>query len=180
MPVNTAFRLSAFVLLLIVQLTRSEEPLAYECIGGSRSTDTQRFDDNHDGTLTDIDNGLTWMRCAVGQRWESNTCLGQATLYDWHSAQQAAQQFNQPSGYAGHKDWRLPKLPELAGIIERHCNDPRANLQLFPATPAAYFWTANTKPQTDDQAYAMDFGPNGVSPLIKSQQALVRLVRGRQ
>jgi len=154
--------------------------LAYECADNLRSTDTQRFDDNHDGTLTDIDSGLTWMRCALGQHWDNNTCLGQPGHHTWQSAQQAARQLNQMNGYAEYKDWRVPGLSELASIIERHCKKPRINLQLFPATPVAYFWSANTKPKTYNQAYVMDFGNEGVTTLIKSDKALVRLVRGRQ
>ncbi len=140
----------------------------------------QRFDDNHDGTLTDIDSGLTWMRCALGQRWDGNTCQGEFERYTWQSAQQATRQFNQKNGDVEYKDWRMPRLPELAGIVERHCKEPRINLQLFPTTPATYFWAVETKPKTYDQAYVMDFGNEGVTTLLKSDQALVRLVRGRQ
>ena len=165
---------------LVLLLTLSNTSFAYECADHIRSTDMQRFDDNHDGTLTDIDSGLTWMRCALGQRWEGNTCLGQPERYTWQSALHAVRQFNQKNGYAEYKDWRMPRLPELAGIIERHCKEPRINLQLFPTTPATYFWAVDTKPKTYDQAYVMDFGSEGVTTLLKSDQALVRLVRGRQ
>jgi len=158
----------------------SNTSFAYECADPIRSTDMQRFDDNHNGTLTDIDSGLTWMRCALGQRWEGNTCLGQPERYTWQSALQAARQFNQLNGYAEYKDWRVPRVQELAGIVERHCKNPRINLQLFPTTTATYFWSVNTKPKTYDQAYVMDFGSEGVTTLLKSDQALVRLVRGRQ
>ena len=161
-------------------LTLSHVSFANECADNIRSTDVQRFDDNHDGTLTDIDSGLTWMRCALGQHWDGNTCLGQPGHYTWQSAQQTVREFNQVGGYVEHKDWRVPKLPELAGIVERHCNNPRINLQLFPATPATYFWAFDTKPKTYDQAYVMHFGTKGVTTLLKSDQALVRLVRGRQ
>ncbi len=163
----------AFLLVL------SPVSFAHECTGNVRSADAQRFDDNRDGTLTDIDSGLTWMRCALGQHWDGHSCLGQPHRYTWQSAQQAARQYNQ-MGYAEYTDWRVPRLPELAGIIERHCKNPRINLQLFPATPAVYFWASTTKPKIYDQAYVMDFGSKGVTTLRKNEQALVRLVRGRQ
>lgn len=151
---------------------------AQDCAGDARSTDASRFDDNHDGTLTDIDTGLTWMRCALGLRWDGNTCQGQVDRYDWQAAQQAARRLNERGGLAGNSDWRLPRLPELAGIAERHCKDPRINLQLFPATPAALFWTVSGKPGLPDQAYALDFGPRGVVTVYKADRYPVRLVRG--
>jgi hypothetical protein len=179
MSTNNSYRTNTIsILLTLLLLTLSDTSLGYECAGNERSTDTQRFDDNHDGTLTDIDTGLTWMRCALGQRWDGNTCLNHAEQHSWQSAQHAAQQLNQTGGYAGHKDWRVPKLPELAGITERHCKNPRINLSLFPATTATVFWTANAKPKTDDQAYAMDFGDKGVTSLLKNERAQVRLVQG--
>ncbi|NOX91160.1 MAG: DUF1566 domain-containing protein, partial [Gammaproteobacteria bacterium] len=87
-------------------LTLSNTSFANECADHIRSADMQRFDDNHDGTLTDIDSGLTWMRCALGQRWDGNTCLGQPGHYTWQSAQHVVRQLNQKSGYAEYKDWR--------------------------------------------------------------------------
>lgn len=175
MPIRHYFLATCCALLLLL----SDTLPAYECADQARSTTSQRFDDNQDGTLTDIDSGLTWMRCAQGQRWDGDTCLGQAEPYNWLSAQHAAQQLNQQGGYAGHADWRVPRLPELAGIVERHCKDPRINLQLFPTTPATYFWVVNAKPGIPDQAYAMDFGTQGATTRLKSEPALLRLVRGR-
>lgn len=142
------------------------------------STPTENFTDNGDGTVTDKRSGLTWMRCAHGQTWSGADCTGTAQPLAWSEALAMALNLNALGGYASHADWRVPKLPELAGIIERQCNDPRVNLTLFPATPAAAFWSATSKRGADDQALVLSFGPEGVNALSKEETHFVRLVRG--
>jgi hypothetical protein len=151
---------------------------AYECSAVAGVSSAWRFDDNRDGTLTDLDSGLTWMRCALGQHWDGHTCRGQPARYDWQAAQQAARQLNASGGFAGSRDWRLPRLPELAGIVARECRDPRINLQLFPATPPALFWSSSGKPMVAGQAYALGFGQQGAMAVDKGESHSVRLVRG--
>jgi hypothetical protein len=142
------------------------------------STPTENFTDNGDGTVTDKQSGLTWMRCAQGQTWSGGGCAGSAQRYTWPDALAMALNLNALGGHAQHADWRIPKLPELAGIVERQCRDPRINLALFPATPAAAFWSATSRRGEDDQALALSFGPEGVSAGSKEETHFVRLVRG--
>lgn len=142
------------------------------------SAPTVNFTDNGDGTVTDKRSGLTWMRCAQGQIWSGGNCTGNAQRHSWPDALAIALNLNALGGYAGHADWRIPKLPELAGIVERQCNDPRINLTLFPATPASVFWSATSRRGADDQALALSFGPEGVSTDSKEEAYFVRLVRG--
>ncbi len=37
-----------------------------------------RYRDNGDGTVTDVETGLQWMRCSLGQKWKGSTCVGEA------------------------------------------------------------------------------------------------------
>jgi hypothetical protein len=142
------------------------------------STPIENFTDNGDGTVTDKQSGLTWMRCAHGQTWSGTDCTGSAQRHSWPDALAMALNLNALGGYAGHADWRIPKLPELAGIVERQCRDPRINLALFPATPAAAFWSATSRRGADDEALALSFGPEGASTDGKEETHFVRLVRG--
>ena len=155
---------------------------AYECDTETRplSTPTDRFDNNEDGTLTDIESGLTWMRCTLGQHWDGKACLGEARAFTWATAKLAVTELNEKGGYATHDDWRIPRLPELASIIERQCVNPRVNITLFPNTPPKPFWTANAKREKDHLAYALDFGTQGVMPEDKTSAYFIRLVRGRE
>jgi hypothetical protein len=143
------------------------------------STPTERFADNGDGTVTDTQSGLMWMRCAVGQSWTGTACSGAPRGLTWSSAQEAALSLNTQGGYARHADWRMPHIPELAMIVERQCDNPRVNLKLFPDTPAAWFWTATGRRGKcqDGQAYRLSFGPEGAGPERKDVLNYARLVR---
>ena len=145
------------------------------------SAPVERFSDNGDGTLYDLEPDLTWMRCSLGQVWTGTTCTGTPATYTWQSAQDAANKLNQDGGFANRHDWRVPKIAELASIAERQCSNPRINLALFPATPPVYFWTATMRPGTapdDPFAYAISFGADGPKHAGKEEKFSVRLVSG--
>ncbi len=159
------------------------------------SSPTSRFEDGNDGTVTDKQSKLMWMRCAVGQNWNQNTCAGQSSSLSWTDGVKAAEAVNK-SGKFFYSDWRLPQLPELASITERQCRSPRINLEIFPNTPADLFWSATSRPpgaassppgsgsasaapaETPEHfAFALSFGPDGVTYANKLEQHDVRLVR---
>ncbi|MGE5155662.1 MAG: DUF1566 domain-containing protein [Bdellovibrio bacteriovorus] len=146
--------------------------------GFPASAPAERFVDNGDGTVTDLSSQLMWMRCSVGQTWSQGTCGGTPDRRDWPSASALAEEVNQ-AGTLFYTDWRLPRLPELASIVERNCKDPRIDLRVFPTTPAEVYWSATPRPNDGDTGlvYALDFGNQGVIPESRDQQHLVRLVR---
>ena len=69
------------------------------------------FQDNQDGTLTDLFTGLIWPKdttnvlCAFG---------ASSTQYD---AQEYLTAFNATSSFAGFSDWRLPNIKEMASLL---------------------------------------------------------------
>lgn len=150
---------------------------AQECqTEASPAQDKSRFDINENGTVTDIESGLTWSRCVAGQTWDGKTCTGEARLLSWSEAQQYPQQLHDQRNDSAA--WRLPKLNELAGIVDMNCDDPRIDLSLFPNTAGDAFWTSNTKKYTE-QVYVLSFGRQGVSSVDKTEKHYVRLVYGR-
>ncbi len=160
------------------------------------SSPTSRFQDGGDGTVTDTQSKLMWMRCAIGQSWSKGHCIGRSTALTWADAEHAVNTVNK-SGQFFYSDWRLPQLPELASISERQCKNPRINLEVFPDTLADFFWSATSRPagaasvppgsavgsssrpaETPEQfAFVLSFGPDGVSYAKKQEQHNVRLVR---
>jgi hypothetical protein len=142
------------------------------------STPTSRFEDNGDGTVTDKASKLMWIRCALGQTWANGTCSGAAAALTWQGAIDAAQAINK-RGKFFFGDWRLPQVPELAGIAERQCSNPRINLTVFPGTPSAAFWTATSRPSTavEASAFVLGFGADGIRYVSKEEMHDVRLVR---
>lgn len=145
------------------------------------STPASHFEDHGDGTVTDLQSKLMWMRCSAGQTWSGTDCVGEAVDLDWRAAQAAADEVNR-RGTAFYKDWRVPRIPELATITERQCETPRINLALFPHTPAGFYWTASTRPvkEAATSAFALSFGADGVRFEDKGEANLVRLVRNAQ
>ncbi|MGD8566657.1 MAG: DUF1566 domain-containing protein [Gammaproteobacteria bacterium] len=139
--------------------------------------DSSRFDVNDNGTVTDIESGLTWQRCAVGQHWQGGTCVGKARPLTWNQARVLIKSKQQSRN--GQYTWRIPKLTEIAGIADIRCRSPRIDLSIFPGTLATPYWTANNTPGGRDQAYTLSFGPEGVASSPKMEKHYVRLVQGR-
>jgi len=140
------------------------------------SSPASRFVYNQNGTVTDKETNITWMRCAVGQRWDGKTCIGTAKEFSWQEAKDAVAELN--SDKFGDPDtWRIPLVPELASIVERKCFEPRVNLSVFPHTPAKQFWSAMEKKGSADLAYTLDFGKGSVTPNDKEFSGVIRLMK---
>ncbi len=140
------------------------------------STPTSRFT-TEGMTVTDKETTLSWMRCAIGQRWNGETCTGQPQKLDWKHAMALVAETN-TQGYDGHSDWRMPMVPELASIVERQCFNPRMNIVVFPGAPSVIFWSSMEKMGTADFAYTLDFGGGQAVASAKTRIGAVRLVRG--
>lgn len=118
-----------------------------------------RYQMNADGTVVDTYTGLMWMRCAMGQTWDSKTptCNGTATGYTWKDALAAVQTLDQGNGFAGYKDWRLPNERELASLARFACSDPAINETAFPATPSKVFWSSTPAAGNYGMEWGIDF-----------------------
>jgi hypothetical protein len=153
-------------------------PSRQVCADGASTLPLSRFQDNGDGTVTDLMSKLMWMRCASGQQWTDGRCKGQATAYNWSDAVQQAEQIS-AKGTAFFNDWRLPALRDLASITDRGCENPRTNVAVFPGTPATPFWTSTPRPgePSEERAFALSFGGEGVVLARKGERFPVRFVR---
>ncbi len=140
------------------------------------TTPTNDFTDNIDGTVTHKISGLTWKRCAEGQTWTNNSCNGQANRYSFSEATALT------SNFAGHSDWRLPNIAELASIIERESFNPAINGAIFPQALALPTWsnTVPADPLKAEQIWGVDFQFGFMDPFGKvSTRAVARQVRGK-
>lgn len=166
------------MLALLCAMSIAGPVLAQSCNTESRreSTPTARF--SLDGaTVVDNATHLIWMRCALGQAWDGKSCQGEAKTFAWADAVAAIRQLNE-GGFAGHNDWRLPAIPELASIVELRCFNPRVNVEVFPATPPQIFWSGMEKMGATQYAYSLDFGGGEARASLKDQAGSLRLVRG--
>ena len=92
------------------EFTQAETPGAGEEFFGQDaqySTNEMQFEDNEDGTVTDLHTGLMWQQ-AVGEK------MG------WERAMAGAQDFD----LAGHDDWRMPTVKELYSLLDFSGEDP--------------------------------------------------------
>lgn len=77
---------------------------------------------NNNTEVKDLQTNLTWQRCRIGQTGTS--CTGNATLYTWPEALQAAQNIGD--------GWRIPNIKELISLVEHACYNPSINTAMFP------------------------------------------------
>jgi Protein of unknown function (DUF1566) len=148
------------------------------CSDARSSLSSSRFTDNGDGTVSDAESKLMWMRCADGQQWRGQRCVGAALAHDWATAGRQAERLNR-DGSAFFNDWRVPTLRELASITDRGCRNPRTNLAVFPDTPAAAFWSSTARPgeAAGERVLGLSFGDEGVMLARKDERFHLRLVR---
>jgi hypothetical protein len=166
-------------LLVLAALAPWQSAGAQQACNDSRSSlASARFKDNGDGTVSDVESKLMWMRCASGQQWLGQRCRGAAMAYDWNAAAKQADALNR-EGSAFFNDWRLPTLRELATITDRGCRNPRTNLTAFPDTPAATFWSSTARPgeAAGERVLGLSFGDEGVTLARKDERFHLRLVR---
>jgi hypothetical protein len=141
------------------------------------STPDTRFSVSGD-EVTDLQTGLIWQRCSVGQRWDGTTCSGDTTRHNWSEALAMA---------AG--DWRLPNIKELMSIVETACVNPAVNLTVFPfpATASFKYWSSSPVDYGNSFAWGVGFYGSGVGfygsgagMYNKDSDKYVRLVLGGQ
>jgi hypothetical protein len=141
--------------------------------GDSVAAAASRFTDHGDGTLTDSTSGLTWKRCSEGQTWDGATCTGSATKHDRREALDLAKGATD----AGHDDWRVPSLDELASLVDKACAHPALDLSTFPDTPAGVFWSSTRDATNPAYAWYVHFHDGHAAKGHQSRGAHVRLVR---
>lgn len=139
------------------------------------STDSANFTINSDGTVVDNNTQLMWMRCSIGQTWNttSSNCTGSPTLYQWDKALLASSNYS----FAGFSDWRLPNINELRSIVEDCRSSPAINRELFPNSPVGKFWSSSTYITNAAQAWLIDFDLGRDNFDLKTRTNALRLVR---
>lgn len=137
-----------------------------------------RYIDHGDGTITDQQTGLMWQQCIAGQ--SSSDCSGTGTTMPWDAALQYPDSLNVSGGLAGHTDWRLPNIKELASLVNKACYNPAINLTRFPNTPSTSYWSASPYAGSSYGAWRLNFYGGNVNGNSRNDGSLVRLVRGGQ
>jgi len=116
-----------------------------------------RYQDNGDGTTTDVKTKLIWMRCSVGQTWMSGTCSGEATKFNWEDAKK------QTASFAGHNDWRIPTIEELRTLV--YCSNGKPDY-FNMGKPGRDEYEAQGNPSDFDLGCQGEIGKDHESPTI--------------
>jgi hypothetical protein len=123
-------------------------------VRGAKRPDAHNYVNNEDGTITDSDSGLMWAQVpAASMTWD------------------AALAYTKGLAVAGHMDWRLPDVKELATLIDfATLNSPASgsgvpciNRTFFPDAKATFYWSL-TKLHSRDaaEAWYVDFASGSV------------------
>ena len=168
----TALGLSLFVIATHAEQTCNEAVVA--------TAPDSHYEDNGDGTVTDLATGLIWKQCAEGLSG-AGCATGSAQGFSWPAALQCAE----AEVFAGSDLWRLPNKNELASLVERRCYGPAINQRYFPNTPSSGFWSSSPNANYSNSnftsfAWIVNFNYGSVGLSRKFNGEYVRLVRAGQ
>jgi hypothetical protein len=156
-----------------------------------------RYQNNLNGTVTDIQTNLMWMRCSVGQTWNGETCTDEAEEFTWKRAKKLT------ANFAGYSDWRISMIEELRTLVycssgkpdyfnpdavndpddfdcEGEYQKPTIVQAAFPNTPDTWFWSGSPRANYSDYAWYVNFSNGNAYDSTRGNDLHVRLVRGGQ
>ncbi len=143
------------------------------CVRGGQ-LEIGNFTDNKDGTVSDSATGLMWQQAEGGvDLWSSGTNVsGSGLVY--------ALSYCTGLGLAGHSDWRLPNVKELASIVDYAQYNPEINTAFFPNAAVNLYWSSTPSSTFASIAWGVQFFNGGVTYSSMSDGYNVRCVRGGQ
>ena len=124
-----------------------------------------RFKDNGDGTVTDIETGLMWVRNANSPHRSMN----------WEDAMKYCEEIN----LQGFQDWRLPSKSDFLGLIDKEGID----VALPPGHPFnevvkfGDYWTSSINPLGPMYTYVVNVGNGSTRFSSKNRMGFVWAVR---
>lgn len=134
---------------------------------------TGRFRINGDNTITDQKTGLLII--------QDPTQLGEAFQETMtHADALAAIAKLNETGYAGHKDWRLPTVEEICGMIDRKRHHPCYNTDIFKGKFDNWYWSGDDLADEPAAAWCVRTFRGRVDRYNKNYTSYVRPVRSSQ
>lgn len=119
------------------------------------------FYDNGDGTIDDLNTGLTWQQDSLPYNW------------------QGALAYCENLTLAQHSDWRLPNIYELLTLLDHNKADLAINSDFYSSTAATSYWSS-TSIHLTLRAWVVSFDSGRIKAEDKQGNYYVRAVRGGQ
>lgn len=121
-----------------------------------------------DNVVLDNTTGLMWTRCTGKDKDimdKTSLCADSHAAMEWIYAVELCKiKMNAGSGYAGYKDWRLPRVPELMSIVSYNnlvAANPAIDVTAFPGTINNIdkgYWSFTSKLFIGDYYETIDYG----------------------
>ena len=125
--------------------------------------------DNGNGTITDLNTGLMWMRATADANGDGT--IDSNDRITW----QAAIDYCAGTIFAGHGDWRLPTKFELQSIVDYGRYGPSINPVFISLS--SYYCSATTLTRNTAYAWYIYFNYGADSMTVKTSDNYVRCVR---
>lgn len=105
-----------------------------------------------DGLAKDLNTGLMWMRCSIGQNWYGllgyGVCQGEAKIF---SSENETHGISSNFEYSGYADWRIPSVDELVTLF--NCDNVEGGLACGDNKKKSPYVVQLVFPQTSEQPY---------------------------
>ena len=126
--------------------------------------------------IVELQSGVEWMRCSVGQQWNGTSCDGEIVRLNHDDIAKAIVIANKQLG----GNWRLPNREELEGLVCADCKTVKIDSNSFPQTVPEPYWTGEVNAFAARHFWSVNFMTGFTYGRFFPQQALaVRLVRDR-
>jgi hypothetical protein len=150
------------------------------------------YEDNLDGTFTDLNTGLMWeIKDEADDVADYDNPHDVDNLYTWTGLADGDDtnpdgtafteflaELNAEPGFAGHTDWRLPTVKELQSLVDYSVQYPAVADGLPGATKSSYYWSSTSYAGNDGIAWYVFCSSGGVVLNNKANCNHVRAVRG--
>jgi hypothetical protein len=172
------------------KISSSGQLLPEDATVGTGPDDWACTRDNHTGLIWELKlndsshhrhrlHGYTWFNSTSpdgNSGAEGNTASCNASLGESNCNTQNYIATVNAEGLCGSSHWRLPTRTELEGILHYGRISPAIDLDFFPMTTSANYWTAIPRVDQAEDAWAVLFNIGGVDYFARSNAYRVRLV----
>ena len=127
--------------------------------------------------VVDLQNGVEWLRCTVGQSYIDGTCDGEVIQFRFDEISEITKLANKELG----GNWRLPTKKELSSLICKTCPAPKIDQKIFPLTSSEPYWTGQKNWFSSEMYWSINFMTGySFSHSFAEKPLAVRLVRDRK